>query len=70
MTKETKIIAGILAGAAVGAAIALALSSDKGDDLKEKASDWFFELLSNSKSKLSGLTDTVKDKISSVKVGS
>ncbi len=68
MTKETKILAGILAGAALGATIALIISSDKTDDLKEKASDWLFDLLSNSKSKLSNLTDPVKDKLATVKL--
>ena len=39
MTKQTKILAGLLAGAALGAAIALVISSDKNDDLKEKVGD-------------------------------
>ncbi len=67
MTKETKIIAGILAGAALGAVVVLALSSDKGDDLKEKVSDWFCDLLDSSKDKLTGVADKVKDKLAEIK---
>eukprot|EP01133_Synstelium_polycarpum_P013192 gene13192-15502_t len=52
MTKETKIIAGLLAGAALGAAIALILSTDKGEDLKESVTDWFADLIDSSKDKL------------------
>lgn len=67
MTKQTKIVAGLLAGAALGAAIALVISSDKNDDLKEKVSDWFCDLLSSSKDKLSGLGDLVKGGVEKVK---
>lgn len=66
MTKETKIVAGLLAGAALGAAVALVLSSDKGDDVKEKVSDWLCDLIDASKDKLAGLTDRVKDNLSKV----
>lgn len=57
MTKETKIIVGVLAGAALGATIALALSSDSTSDLKGKVSDFFADLLDASKDKLAGLAD-------------
>ncbi len=74
MTKETKIIVGVLAGAALGATIALALSSDSADDVKGKVSDWFCDLLSTSKDKISDaagkvadVADKVKDKISEIK---
>ncbi|WP_316802034.1 YtxH domain-containing protein [Pedobacter nototheniae] len=74
MTKETKIIVGVLAGAALGATIALALSSDSTDDIKGKVSDWFCDLLDSSKDKLAGLAgkatdvaDKVKDKIAEIK---
>jgi gas vesicle protein len=67
MTKETKIIAGVLAGAALGVAVALILSSDKEGDLKEKVTDWFTDLLDSSKDKLSDLTDKAKDTISGLK---
>ncbi len=74
MTKETKIIAGLLAGAALGAAVALILSTDKGDDLKHNVSDWLADLLDSSKDlldsskdKLANVADTVKDSISKVK---
>ncbi|UKT63894.1 YtxH domain-containing protein [Pedobacter mucosus] len=74
MTKETKIIVGVLAGAALGATIALALSSDSADDVKGKLSDWFADLLDSSKEKAtdlanraSGVADRVKDKIADIK---
>ncbi|WEK19441.1 MAG: YtxH domain-containing protein [Candidatus Pedobacter colombiensis] len=67
MTKETKIIAGVLAGAALGAAIALILSTDKGEDVKDKISDWFCDILDASKEKLADVTDHVKDTISKVR---
>ncbi|MEJ7557156.1 MAG: YtxH domain-containing protein [Pedobacter sp.] len=67
MTKETKLIAGILAGAALGVAIAVILSSDKEGDLKEKVTDWFSVLLDSSKETLSDVSDKVKDSISGLK---
>ncbi|TCC86364.1 YtxH domain-containing protein [Pedobacter hiemivivus] len=67
MTKETKIIAGVLAGAALGAAIILILSTEKGGDVKDKMSDWFCDLLDASKDKLADVTDHVKDTISKVR---
>ena len=67
MTKETKIVAGILAGAALGAAVALILASDKGDDMKGKVTDWFCDLLDSSKDKLADVADSVKDTLSKVR---
>lgn len=67
MTKETKIVAGILAGAALGAAVALILSTDKGDDIKGSVTDWLCDLLDSSKDKISDLSDSVKDTISKVR---
>ena len=64
MTKETKIIAGVLAGAALGAAVALILSTDKNDEIKNNISDWFSDILDSSKGKLSHVADSVKDSIS------
>jgi gas vesicle protein len=66
MTKETKIIAGLLAGAALGAAVALILSTDKGDDLKESVSDWLADLIDSSKDKLASAADSVKESFSKV----
>lgn len=66
MTKETKIIAGLLAGAALGAAVVLLLASDKGDDVKERMSDWLCDLMDASKDKLAGVGDRVKDTLSKV----
>ena len=67
MTKQTKLLAGLLAGAALGAAIALVLSSNKTDDLKEKVGDWLCDLLDNSKDKLGSVGNLVKDSLSKVK---
>jgi gas vesicle protein len=61
MTKQTKILSGLLAGAALGAVVALVLSSNKNDELKGKVSDWFCDLLDVSKDKLSGVAGAVKD---------
>ncbi len=66
MTKQTKILAGLLAGAALGAAIALVLASDKNDELKQKATDWFCDLLDSSKDKVSSVKDIVKDALTKV----
>ncbi|MDQ0637216.1 gas vesicle protein [Pedobacter sp. W3I1] len=73
MTKETKIIVGVLAGAALGATIALALSSDSTSDLKGKVSEWLADILDASKDKLTGLAekatsvvDKVKDKAAEI----
>lgn len=63
MTKETKIVTGLLAGAAVGAAILLALKSDKNDVLKQKVSDWFCDLLANSKDKLAMVGNLAKENL-------
>lgn len=67
MTKQTKILAGLLAGAALGATIALVLSSDKNNDLKEKIGDWFCDLLDQSKDKVGAVGALVKDTLSKVK---
>lgn len=67
MKKETKIIAGVLAGAALGAAIALILASDENEEMKDKVSNWFCDLIDASKDKIAGVTDQVKDTISKVR---
>lgn len=63
MTKQTKLLAGLLAGVALGTTIALVLSSDKNDELKEKVGDWFCDLLDSSKGKLGKLGNSLKDKV-------
>jgi gas vesicle protein len=63
MTKETKIIAGLLAGAALGAAVALILSTDKGEDLKGSVADWLADVIDASKDKLAGVSDAVKETV-------
>ena len=67
MTKQTKILAGVLAGAALGAVVALVIASDKDDELKGKVSDWFCDLLDSSKDKLSSVSNLVKDTVAKVK---
>ncbi|KQB99274.1 hypothetical protein [Pedobacter sp. Hv1] len=67
MTKQTKILTGLLAGAAVGAVVALALTSDRNDELKGKVSDWFCDLLGNSKEKFGAIGDLVKNSLAKVK---
>ena len=67
MTKQTKILAGLLAGAALGAVVALVIASDKDDELKGKVSDWFCDLLDSSKDKLSSVSSLVKDTVAKVK---
>lgn len=67
MTKQTKILTGILAGVAIGGVIALMVSSDKNDDLKGKVSDWFCDLLESSKDKLGPVGDLVKDTMAKIK---
>jgi gas vesicle protein len=66
MTKQTKILTGLLAGVALGATIALILSSDKNDELKGKVSDWFCDLLDSSKGKLGNISDLVKDNLAKI----
>ena len=68
MTKQTKILAGLLDGAALGAVVALVIASDKDDELKGKVSDWFCDLLDSSKDKFASVKDTVKDKLANVKI--
>jgi gas vesicle protein len=67
MTKQTKIITGLLAGVAVGSAIALVMASDKNHPLKQKASDWFCDLLENSKGKLGSVKTLLNDSLAKVK---
>lgn len=67
MTKQTKILAGLLAGAALGAVVALVITADKDDELKGKVSDWFCDLIDSSKDKFSGVGNLVKDTIAKVK---
>ncbi|MEQ7798383.1 YtxH domain-containing protein [Pedobacter sp. ASV1-7] len=67
MKKETKIIAGVLAGAALGAAIALILASDKNEEMKDKVSNWFCDLIDASKDRIADVTDQVKETISKVR---
>lgn len=62
------LITGLLAGAALGAVIALILTSEKNDDYKQKASDWFCDLLSSSKDNLANVGDILKEKLANAKV--
>jgi gas vesicle protein len=67
MTKQTKLLTGLLAGAAIGAVVALIVSSNKDNDVKDQLSNWFCDLLNTSKDKMNAATEVVKDKISKVK---
>ncbi|MFA6275429.1 MAG: YtxH domain-containing protein [Pedobacter sp.] len=66
MTKQTKILTGLLAGAAIGAVVALVIAADKNDELKGKVSDWFCDLLDSSKDKLNAVGNLVKDNLAKV----
>lgn len=61
MTKQTKFLTGLLAGAALGAVVALVISSKKGNELKEKVSDWLCDLLEGSKDKFTKTLGKAKD---------
>lgn len=67
MTKQTKILAGVLAGVALGAVVALVITSDKDDQLKGKVTDWLGELLDSSKDKFGSVSDLVKDTLGKAK---
>lgn len=61
MTKQTKVLTGLLAGAALGAVVALVISSNKGGELKEKVSDWLCDLIDSSKDKFAKTLGNAKD---------
>ncbi|WP_461788839.1 YtxH domain-containing protein [Pedobacter sp.] len=67
MTKQTKILGGVLAGIALGAVVALVISSDKDSHMKSKIGDWFCDLFDKSKDKLADVADMVKDKAQQIK---
>lgn len=67
MTKQTKILGGVLAGIALGAVVALMISSDKDNDLKNKVGDWFCDLFDKSKDKLATVADAVKAQADRIK---
>ncbi|WP_343530482.1 YtxH domain-containing protein [Pedobacter sp.] len=67
MTKQTKILSGVLAGVALGAVVAMVLSSDKHSGMKSKINDWFCDLFDKSKDKLAGVAEMVKDKADKMK---
>lgn len=66
MTKQTKILTGVLAGVALGAVVALVVSGDSKNELKEKVGDWFAGLLDASKDKFAGVSNLVKDTVAKV----
>ncbi|WP_129715114.1 YtxH domain-containing protein [Pedobacter sp. SYP-B3415] len=66
MTKETKILTGVLAGAALGAVAALLITTSKNDNITSKVSDWFCDLFDSSKDKISHLADKVTSAASDV----
>jgi gas vesicle protein len=68
MTRQTKIVTGVLAGAALGTAIALILMSDKNNDLKQKANEWLCDLFDKSKDKFAKVEGLVKERLQEIKV--
>lgn len=60
MTKQTKIVAGVLAGAALGATLVMALTSNKNNAIKAKAMNWLHDLLAQSKDKLAIAGEVLK----------
>ena len=66
MTKQTKMLTGLLAGAAIGAGIALILS-DKNNNLKDKFNNWLCDLIDHSKDKMADVTHAVKGAVSKAK---
>lgn len=66
MTKQGKVVSGLLVGAAIGATIAIVMSSGKHDDLKDKMTDWLADLFSGTKEKLNDTAKVVKDKMAKV----
>lgn len=63
MTKETKILAGVLAGVAVGALVAMLFSSDKEEDVKSKVGDWLCDAVGKSKDKFNDLTESARHEV-------
>lgn len=66
MTKETKIIAGVLAGAALGAVVALVVSNDN-SNVKDSVGDFFCRLTRAAKEKLDDAGNYAKDAVSKAK---
>ncbi len=66
MTKQTKIVTGLLAGAALGTAVVLVLTSDKNNALKGKLNDWIGDLLTKSKDKLEIVANLAKSRIAKI----
>lgn len=51
MTKQTKLMTGLLAGAALGTIAVLVITANKNGKLKEKVSNWLCDLIDSSKDK-------------------
>lgn len=66
MTKQSKIVAGVLAGVAVGATVGLILYTNHSNGLKEKASDLLSNLMLTGKDKLASLADKIRSRVSEI----
>ncbi|HTM97865.1 MAG TPA: hypothetical protein VL088_03940 [Pedobacter sp.] len=66
MTKQTKLVTGLLAGAALGTALVLVLTSDKNSALKGKLNDWVGDMLTSSKDKLDLVANLVKGRMTKI----
>lgn len=66
MTKQSKIVAGVLAGVAVGAAVGLLLYTDRNNGINERISNLFSNLMLTGKDKISDLADKVRTQVSGV----
>ncbi len=67
MTKQTKILTGVLAGAALGAGIALVLSAGNDNELKSRMNDWFCRLLDQSKDALNNASEKLQQRVAQIK---
>jgi gas vesicle protein len=63
MTKQTKVLTGLLAGVALGAVVALVITSKKDGKFKDKVSDWLCDLLEGSKDKFAKTMSKAKDEV-------
>ncbi len=66
MTRQTKIVAGLVAGAALTTAIVLLVNSDKNSALKSKLNDLVGDLLTSSKDKLGLFANLLKDRTAKI----
>src|ERR1700759_5187998 len=61
MKNEAKIIAALLVGAAAGAALGILLAPDKGAETRKDITDFFAELMEDTKEKAQDNANSIKD---------